>query len=102
MLRELQWSARSGTNKDGDKPTYLFPEELYRRACVLDPHPESFSQWMEWAARQPGHGAEQVATAWHKIRPQDSHSDPSLDERGRGSERAPHGARLSGQGGAYR
>ena len=60
----------------GDKLTYLFPEELYRRACVLDPHPESFSQWMEWAARQPGYGAEQVATAWHKIRPRDL--DPIL------------------------
>ncbi|MEP7308135.1 MAG: hypothetical protein ABJA98_21745 [Acidobacteriota bacterium] len=76
LLRDLQWSARAGTNEGGDKLTYLFQEELYRRACVLDPHPESFSQWMEWAARQPGNGAERVATAWHKIRPRDL--DPIL------------------------
>ena len=48
----------------------LVAEELYRRACVLDPHPDSFSQWMEWAARRPGQGAERVATALTQLEPQ--------------------------------
>ena len=71
LLRELQWSARPEAKAGGQKPSYVFPEELYQRACVLDPHPEAFSQWMEWAARQPGKQAERVAAAWHKIRPRD-------------------------------
>jgi hypothetical protein len=71
LLRELQRSACSQAKAGGEKLSYLFPEDLYQRACVLDPHPESFSQWMDWAARQPGEQAERVAAAWHKIRPRD-------------------------------
>jgi hypothetical protein len=34
---------------------FLYPEKLYERACALDPHFESFSQWMDWAKRdRPG------------------------------------------------
>jgi hypothetical protein len=72
LLRELQRSARSQAKAGGEKMSYLFPEDLYQRACVLDPHPESFSQWMDWAARQPGKQEERVAAAWHKIRPRDT------------------------------
>jgi hypothetical protein len=71
LLRELQRSARSQAKASGEKMSFLFPEELYQRACVLDPHPEAFSQWMDWAARQPGEQAERVAAAWHQIRPRD-------------------------------
>jgi hypothetical protein len=70
-LRDLQHSARSQREAGGDRASFLFPEELYQRACSLDPHPEAFSQWMEWAARQSGRQAERVAAAWHKIRPRD-------------------------------
>ena len=70
LLRALQQSAYSQAKASGEKMSYLFPEEMYQRACALDPHPESFSQWMDWAARRPGE-AERVATAWHKIRPRD-------------------------------
>ena len=55
---------------EADKP-YLNPEELYRRACAMDPHPESFSQWMLWATEQSKSSAEQVALEWHRARPED-------------------------------
>jgi hypothetical protein len=72
LLHELQQSARSEARAGGEKKrSYFFPEDLYQRACVLDPHPEAFAQWMDWAAGQPGSQAERVATAWHKIRPGD-------------------------------
>jgi hypothetical protein len=50
---------------------FVSPEQLYQRACVLDPHREAFSQWMDWAKREPAGKAEQVAQSWHKIRPGD-------------------------------
>jgi hypothetical protein len=71
LLRELQWSARSDAKASGEKLAYLFPEKMYQRACALDPHPESFSQWLDWAEQQPGAQAGRVAAAWHKVRPQD-------------------------------
>ena len=70
-LRDLQQSARRDAKVGGSKISFLFPGELYQRACVLDPHPEAFARWMAWAARQPGTRADRVAKAWHKIRPQD-------------------------------
>jgi hypothetical protein len=69
LLRDLQHSAR--TRAAGEDLTFLFPEKLYRRACVLDPHPESFAQWMEWAASHRPSEVEEVARAWHKIRARD-------------------------------
>jgi hypothetical protein len=71
-LGDLQRSARAEARSDGETLTFLFPEELYSRACVLDPHAEAFEQWMDWASRQPGDQAERVARAWHKIRPRDT------------------------------
>ena len=72
LLRELQHSARGEAMAGGERLPFLFPEELYRRACVLDPHPEAFEQWMAWASRQPGERVERMASAWHKIRPRDT------------------------------
>lgn len=71
VLRGLQQSARRDVKGSGRNVSFLFPDELYQRACVLDPHPEAFSRWMAWAARQPRSRAAGVAKAWHKIRPQD-------------------------------
>jgi hypothetical protein len=71
-LRELQQSARRGTALRGRNLSFLSPNELYQRACLLDPHPEAFSRWMAWAARQRGGQAARVAKAWHKIRPGDA------------------------------
>ena len=71
LLTQLQRSAGSQATHGGDTPAYLRPEELYQRACVLDPHPEAFSLWLGWAEQQPGTRAKRVAAAWHKIRPED-------------------------------
>ncbi len=72
LLRELQQSAKRQAGQTGRNVSYLFPEELYQRACALDPHPEAFAQWMEWAERQSPKQAERVAEAWHRICPRDS------------------------------
>jgi len=50
---------------------FISPEELYQRACALDPHTEAFSQWMDWARQNSASQAERVAAAWHKICPGD-------------------------------
>ena len=69
LLRELQ---RAGEREKSSEELYfLYPEKLYERACALDPHFESFAQWMEWAKRSSKEQAERVAEAWHKIRPMD-------------------------------
>ena len=56
---------------------YLEPEELYRRACALDPHTEAFSAWLDWARQNSAVAqAERVAEAWHTACPADL--DPVL------------------------
>jgi hypothetical protein len=71
MLRDLQRESRSNRRLGLEDFYFLFPERLYERACVLDPHPEVFSQWLSWAVRVSAHRGEDVAKAWHKIRPMD-------------------------------
>ncbi|MBI4864192.1 MAG: hypothetical protein HY815_28640, partial [Candidatus Riflebacteria bacterium] len=60
--------------KPGTVPYYLCPEELYERACALDPDPAVFSQWLQWERlRDSGSKAvDEVARAWHEARPEDS------------------------------
>ncbi len=70
-LRELQRSAGPRHTSAAEDPYFLFPETLYQRACAFDPGAEAFSQWMAWATEQPRGGAERIAEAWHRIRPQD-------------------------------
>jgi hypothetical protein len=72
-LDEVQHAAlaKSGNRPSDDQVFFIFPEKLYERACTLDPHFEAFSKWLEWAKGQKGWQAEQVAKAWHKIRPTD-------------------------------
>jgi hypothetical protein len=50
---------------------FLLPEELYQRACALDPHTEAFSQWMDWARQNSAVQAQRVAETWHKTLPAD-------------------------------
>ncbi len=71
LLSGLQRAAGRKTQKPVEELYYLYPERLYERACALDPHFESFSQWMEWAKRCRKGQAERVAEAWHRIRPMD-------------------------------
>ena len=76
LLAGLQKTACRQNKKAVEEIYFLFPERLYERACALDPHFESFSQWMEWAKRARRGQAEKVAESWHKIRPMDI--DPIL------------------------
>ena len=70
-LRDIQRESRSNRRLGIEDSYFLFPEKLYERACVLDPHPEVFSQWLNWAVQESAQRAEDVAKAWHKIRPMD-------------------------------
>ena len=65
MLREIR--DFQGSREDR---YFLFPENLYARACVIDPE-EGFPKWMAWASGQSGNKAEDVARAWHRLRPED-------------------------------
>jgi len=72
LIEQLHESILSKVRKRGEEPPYfLFPKTLYERACTLDPHFEAFSQWMDWAKGQKDGEADQVAKAWHAIRPTD-------------------------------
>jgi hypothetical protein len=76
LQRDLE-NAAGRRNKGGPGDMYFISaEELYRRACTLDPHPEAFSEWFKWAYGNSQRQAESVAEAWHKIRPTDI--DPIL------------------------
>jgi hypothetical protein len=53
---------------------FLDPDQLYRRACALDPSAENFRRWFDWARRLGGNDwkdPERVAQAWSAARPQD-------------------------------
>jgi hypothetical protein len=64
-LRDFQQGAR------GEDRYFLFPDQLYARACVMDPHSEAFARWMRWAGRQSVSSGERVAREWHRICPRD-------------------------------
>jgi hypothetical protein len=52
---------------------YLFPEQLFARACAIDPHREAFEQWLDWARQNPDwRTADRVAETWHLALPKDS------------------------------
>ena len=71
LLAGLQKTACRQNKKAVEEIYFLNPEKLYERACALDPHFESFSQWLDWAKRGRAGQAGKVAEAWHKIRPMD-------------------------------
>jgi len=71
LLAGLQENACRQNKKSLDELYFLYPDKLYERACALDPHFESFSQWTDWAKRGRAGQAGRVAEAWHKIRPMD-------------------------------
>jgi len=71
LLADLQRTACRQNKQSPEELYFLYPEKLYERACALDPHFESFSQWMDWAKRDRPRTVERVAEAWHKIRPMD-------------------------------
>jgi hypothetical protein len=71
LLADMQRIAGRESGKSGEELYFLYPEKLYGRACALDPHFESFSEWMDWAKGGRTGDAAKVAEAWHKIRPMD-------------------------------
>ncbi len=71
LLEDLLEAACRQNKKSTEELYFLSPGKLYERACGLDPHFESFSQWMDWAKRGRAGQAEKVAEAWHKVRPMD-------------------------------
>jgi len=51
---------------------YLFPDQLFARACALDPHREAFERWLDWAKQESDtKTAERVAETWHRALPND-------------------------------
>jgi hypothetical protein len=67
LLAELQRTSYREGRRPGEDLYFLDPDKLYARACALDPHRESFLEWMEWAKGGRKGAAEEVAEAWHKI-----------------------------------
>jgi hypothetical protein len=50
----------------------LTVEQLYRRACALDPHREAYQGWLDWARKQPDwKSADAAAQAWCEVLPAD-------------------------------
>jgi hypothetical protein len=77
LLRQVQRSSGwPGGPVAAEGRDFLYPDKLYARACALDPHPEAFSKWLRWASRRSKSKTDDVAKAWHKIRPDDL--DPIL------------------------
>src|SRR5262249_7587644 len=55
LLKDMQQIACRENRKSAEELFFLYPEKLYERACALDPHSESFSQWMSWTrVSRPG------------------------------------------------
>jgi hypothetical protein len=71
MLVELQKKIVQQSKENLEEMYFVYPEKLYGRACAIDPHFDSFSQWMDWAKGGRAGEAAKVAEAWHKIRPMD-------------------------------
>jgi uncharacterized protein len=67
LLREMQRPFDRAVSRESNY--FCFPEELYARACLIDPHPDAFSQWLRWARGNSIVEAESVARAWSKALP---------------------------------
>ncbi len=67
LLREIQRRFRQAGSRESSY--FCFPEEIYARACMIDPHPDAFSQWLRWARGNSIVEAENVARAWSKAFP---------------------------------
>jgi hypothetical protein len=56
---------------------FLSPDELFERACRIDPHREAFELWLNWARRDSDwRVADRVAECWHEALP--NHCPPLL------------------------
>jgi hypothetical protein len=72
LVEELKRNDGHRKRKDGpERPYYVDPDELFWRACALDPQKDSFARWLDWAKEGNNTQPERVAEAWHKARPAD-------------------------------
>jgi len=52
---------------------FLFPDQLFERACAIDPHREAFEQWLDWAREESDwKAADRVCAIWRRALPNDS------------------------------
>ena len=58
--------------QDGHSPYFLDVGDLHRRACTIDPQPDSYSQWLDAVRDRDWHVSDEAAQAWHGAFPQDS------------------------------
>jgi len=67
-------SVRELAGKTKEEDMYLlYPERLYARACAIDPDPEVFMRWLDWARQGSGWKLEEeAAEAWKRALPKDS------------------------------
>jgi hypothetical protein len=63
---------QSGNASDLEGLASYTPEQLYRRACMMDPHREAFEAWLDWARKQADwRRADAAARAWCQALPRD-------------------------------
>lgn len=56
-----------------DDSHVVYPEKLFAKACAIDPDPEVFLRWLEWARQDSGWKLEEeAAEAWSRAFPKDS------------------------------
>ena len=67
LLKEMQRPAGKAASRESRY--FQFPEELYARACLIDPHPDAFGEWLRWARGNSVGEAENVARVWNKALP---------------------------------
>ena len=71
LLIAQRQTAMSRHSSAAEKHYFLDPEQLFSRACTIDPQADAFSQWMRWASQQSAKKGENVARQWNGIRPGD-------------------------------
>ncbi|MBC7855171.1 MAG: hypothetical protein IAF94_17200, partial [Pirellulaceae bacterium] len=69
LLGKLEQSSQRLKSSGPETLTFPRPQELYERACAMDPRREAFSAWQNWAARQSVREGEDVAKTWNRARP---------------------------------
>jgi hypothetical protein len=62
---------RRSTGKGKTPAYFVVPGELYARAAAIDPHRETYAQWMAWARRNSVGEGESVARIWNQALPSD-------------------------------
>ena len=70
-LDKLFFNRRFHGNPSPEEYYFLLPEELFKRACALDPQPQSYAPWLAYTSKIAADWGEEIAKDWHKVRPMD-------------------------------